>query len=211
MKNWKKALIIFLCTLLGVTCLFLGLFLWRVSQAVGQIAEDFNTSLQKKEDASIEEEDGIFMIYQTLYENLEKYGGLDESMEASTRLADTLMERTIKQWTIQDIEWQDDGFLVTVDARGIDLEKLDGRFVTNVLVQATMDLMTHHFTDALGSVFQGQEEMMKVLYGSFGPLLFEAAADLVDDMPSQEQSMQLSIHNENGKWNIEVLSDDPAE
>lgn len=48
MKNWKKALIIFLCTLLGVTCLFLGLFLWRVSQAAGQIAEDFNTSLQKK-------------------------------------------------------------------------------------------------------------------------------------------------------------------
>lgn len=210
MKLWKKVLIGLCVTLLSVTCLFACLFFWRVSQAAGLIAQDLNSAMNREDSASVQEEDGIFVIYQTLYENLEKYGGLEESMEASTKLADALMERTVKQWTIEKIEWQDDGFLITVNTDGIALQELDAGFVGSVLVKASGDLLANHFLDAASSVFQGEEAMKELLYGSYGPLLFEAAAKKVEEMPSRAETMVLSVHGENGKWNIEVVSEDPA-
>lgn len=210
MKFWKKLLIGLCVTLLCVTCLFAGLFFWSVCQAANLIAEDLSTALEEKDSASVQEEDGIFVVYQTLYENLEKYGGLDKSMEASTELADALLERTVKQWTVEDIEWKDDGFLITVKTDGIALKELDGSFVTSVLLSASADLLANHFLDAATSVFRGEEAMKELLYGSFSPMLFEAAAKKVDEMPSKPETMVLSIQEDNGKWNIEVVEEDPG-
>lgn len=212
----KKAsrIIIWICVaLLVITSGFSCLFLWRISQAAAGIADDFQKSRQDTEGVTVSEENGIFALYQTLYENLDRYGGLESSMDSTTQLADVLLNRTIGQWTIDDITWKEDGFLVTVHSAGVSLSELDGGFVSGVLLSASGDLLKNHFMDTAASLFQGEEAVKKVLYGSFGPLIFEAAAQKAEDLPSKPETFVLQITSEEGEWKIRTLSQDenPAE
>ena len=208
MKN--RVLTILLALLVAFSALS-AYFFYQLNQTVTQVAENIAAEIAETKKASVDEESGLLAFYTTLYTQLQTQGVEKEYEQQSTELLNTLLERTFKNYTIQDIDFESDAFIVTLSGVGASLNDINNELITRAATKAAGKYLRDNWAGLAGSVLTGSEEKLKAqLYQKLGPQIFEALDEQIASLPDENVTLTYSIRQDENGWQIRPVQDKPA-
>lgn len=208
MKRKHSFLSIFIAVLLVILVAlvgFLGFGLYQTSQAINSIAKDLTSNLSQE--VSISDASNLARFYGSLFEEIQKYGNLEESEEAVASLMTDVFEKTAQNSIVQSVNFEDDKVVVQVQTNGVAMSQLDEKFILSSVAKAALDYLSKDFLGAASSFLQGTEAMKRQLFSSYAPKLFEALQNELDNLPTQNVGYTITMRIENGKWVVETLEE----
>lgn len=176
-----------------------------MGSAMQSLADDL--SVTNSSSQTISTDSRFFDMYAGIYDNLETYGVVDQYEVQSASLANLIFARTLKNAEIQSIEYQNNGFLVTVTGDGIPLSAFQGQLWTNAVIKATGSFLSSHFFEAAGTLFKGEDAIKEMLFKDFGEDIFQAVEDEIDGMKTRNMEYVIQVQYDNEKWNLEIVSE----
>lgn len=203
MKNfWKTFAIVLLVILIAVGG-FAGVMFWRLSDTVQSIASQYQTS--ETSPVEISDESTLTHFYQMLLQDLNQYGDLAETEQASADLLTQVFVKTMKDCTVRSIEYEADKIIVHVQGMAVPMDELNVGLIAKASGKAALTYLGKDFLGAAGALLQGEEAMKRSLYGAYANELLVTLKDEIKDMQVEPVFYQITIQLQEGKWIIESV------
>lgn len=204
-NTWKIVLTVLLVVLIAAAS-FCGFALFRFSQTVESLARDFKMP-QENSEMVISDETALSGFYQTLFDQMDRYGDLEKSEEAASRLVSQVFIKTMKDCTVRSIDFEKDKIIVNVHGVAVPASKLDAGLVASAATKAAFSYLSHDFLSAAVSVLEGSESIKRQLFGSYANELLTSLKDEIMNMEAVPVYYQLTLRIEDGKWIVETVEE----
>lgn len=203
-KKNNTPVIVLLSVLIALLCM-VAFMIFRMQQTVSSMAKDFN--LELSENSGLESDGTVFDLYAGIYANLEKYGAAEQYEDETAQLANLMFQKTFKNCEIESVDYQEDGFILTIHGDGIPLSDFDAGLLTSAVTKAGARFLSSHFFEAAGSLIKGEDAIKEMLFTKFGGEIFDAIQEEVDQEQIQNVTYQVSVKYVDGNWKIEMLDE----
>lgn len=206
MKNKTfRITVIVLLTVLVISTSLCGFVLYQFATAARSMGEEIGQAMEEQTSAEVGEQDGVMAFYSALFEQLSKYGNLEETGEKSAELLTTVFEKTLKYCTVKNISYQEDGIILDVEGVCVPADKINAGLVAGAAGKAAVSYVGNNLFEVGTSLFQGMDGIKKSLYGGYANELITQLNKEIAAMPNEPSRYRLRVSNQNGKWEISTL------
>jgi hypothetical protein len=180
------------------------------------IQGDIQTALKSDESSSqenagtaIDMDNTYLQVYSFLYEQLSKYGLQEQYGKQSATLANAILDRTLKSYSIDSIEYLDNGLIIHVSGTGLEPDFMDENMLSNALSAAAASYVSNNWQSLLGNALTGNQEAIKEnLYEKMAEALFDNLEKEVNSQLSTQVSFSLSFTLQDGQWVMNEIKDE---
>ncbi len=203
MKNFWKTFAIVLLVILIAAGGFAGVMFWRLSQTIQSIASQYQTI--ETSQIEISDESTLTQFYQMLLQDLNQYGDLAQTEQASADLLTQIFVKTMKDCTVRSTEYEADKIVVHVQGMAVPVDEINAGLIAKASGKAALSYLGRDFLGAAGALLQGEEAMKRSLYGAYANEVLVTLKDEIKEMPVEPVFYQITIRLQDGKWIIESV------
>jgi hypothetical protein len=205
-----------LLVLLIVAIGLCGWSFYSLNLTMQSIQGDIQTALKSNESASqdnnstaIDMDNTYLQVYSFLYEQLSKYGLQQQYGQQSASLANAILDRTLKNYSIDSIEYLDNGLILHVSGIGLEPDFMNEKMLSSALASAAASYVSNNWQSLLGNALSGNQDAIKEnLYEKMAEALFENLEKEVDSQTNTQVSFSLSFILQDGQWVMNEIKDE---
>lgn len=207
MKTYKKVIIVLL-VIIALLGGFSGWMLYSMKNVVDKTAKEISASLSQNEGVNeVNEVPAALKLYQYIFNQLEEYGLESEYGEQSAQLANTLLDATLKQYTINEIEYLDNGLIVNVTGTGVNIQNMDEAWVQKIVAKAAGKYLVGNILDiSKNLLFNDQKSLEQSVYTHLGSDIFDTMEQEIASLPEGPVNFDVIITYSGDKTTFEIQS-----
>lgn len=182
--------------------------LYSMKNVVDKTAKEISASLSQNEGVNeVNEVPAALKLYQYIFNQLEEYGLESEYGEQSAQLANTLLDATLKQYTINEIEYLDNGLIVNVTGTGVNIQNMDEAWVQKIVAKAAGKYLVGNILDiSKNLLFNDQKSLEQSVYTHLGSDIFDTMEQEIASLPEGPVNFDVIITYSGDKTTFEIQS-----
>lgn len=204
---WTKVLIGLVAVLI-VICGVLTAAVFTLGSKVSTIADSFTTLENENHEIVLSDEETFTRFYQTLVSEIDQYGNPEETEQASAALLTQVFVKTMKDCTVDSVEYENDKIVIHVHGVAVPLEKINASLLTSSAVSAAGEYLLANPLNAIASAFGGEAQVKELVYGDFANQFLDRLKKDIMKMDVEPVYYTLTVRIDDGKWVVESIQND---
>ncbi|UNT96881.1 hypothetical protein [Allobaculum mucilyticum] len=205
MKNstLTKWLIGLVCVLIVVAGLS-GAAFYSLNRSIQSVAGSFTGLAGDSGKIDLSNDETMAKFYGAIASELEQYGASEKTDKALSRLLTQAYVKTLKDCTVESVEYTPDRFIIHVQGVAVPMDKLNESLVVSAAAQSVKDYVLKNPMSAIGSLFKGEEGIKEAVYGEYASLFLDALREKIMAMDVEPVHYTLTVQIKDGDFSVEM-------